>query len=151
VLERAYFNGRGERVMLSAAYGSEQSPALQVHQPEVCYVASGFQIEGKKSERMTLAQRNVPVTRLHARLPGRSEPITYWIVLGDTATADSGAFRWLQLSTAFSGRVRDGMLVRVSSLDPDPQSSYELHARFAADLLQAVPSQYRDRVFGAGT
>lgn len=39
---RTYVNDLGERVMLSVAYGANQSRALQLHKPEVCYVAQGF-------------------------------------------------------------------------------------------------------------
>jgi len=149
VLERAYLDATGDRVMLSAAYGSEQSPALQLHRPEICYAAAGFRIDDPRHERLPLPQRNVPVTRLRASLPGRSEPITYWTVLGDTVTSDDGAFRWLQLSQAMSGRVRDGLLVRVSSIGRDAEAGYRLHDRFAAELLQAMGGAHKSRVFGS--
>jgi hypothetical protein len=43
-LSRTYVNKAGERVMLSIAYGGDQSRALQLHLPEVCYVAQGFDL-----------------------------------------------------------------------------------------------------------
>lgn len=147
VLERAYFDVAGERVMLSAAFGSEQSPALQVHRPEICYAASGFRITGTHTERLTVAGHTLPVTRLHASMPGRSEPITYWTVLGNKIAADGAAFRWQQLSRAVRGEVLDGMLVRISTIDRDPEAGYRTHTRFAADLLSAIPAQHRERVF----
>ena len=148
VLERAYLNIAGDRVMLSAAFGSEQSPALQVHRPEICYSASGFRISGQRSERLALAERSLQVTRLHASMPGRSEPITYWTVLGNRIVADGAAFRWLQLTSALRGEILDGMLVRISTIGRDPEAGYRMHERFALDLLQAIPEQHRDRVFG---
>lgn len=148
VLERAYLDTAGERVMLSAAFGSEQSPALQVHRPEVCYAASGFRITGKRNESLALDERSLPVTRLHASMPGRSEPITYWTVLGDKVAADGGAFRWEQMRSAMRGDILDGMLVRISTIGRDPEASYRVHTRFASALLQAVPAQHRARVFG---
>ena len=39
-LARTYVNGRGQRVMLSIAYGGDQSDSMQVHLPEVCYAAT---------------------------------------------------------------------------------------------------------------
>ncbi|MGB9107506.1 MAG: exosortase C-terminal domain/associated protein EpsI, partial [Telluria sp.] len=41
-LSRTYVNAQGQRVMLSIAYGGDQSKQLQLHLPEVCYVAQGF-------------------------------------------------------------------------------------------------------------
>jgi hypothetical protein len=43
-LTRTYVNLRNERVMLSIAYGGDQSDGMQVHKPEICYPAQGFQI-----------------------------------------------------------------------------------------------------------
>jgi EpsI family protein len=148
VLERAYFNSFGERVMLSAAFGSEQSPALQVHRPEVCYAASGFRVTARRSERLDLGERRLPVTRLLASMPGRSEAITYWTVLGRTIAADVMAFRWHQFTSAVRGDILDGMLVRVSTIGRDSEAGYNIHGCFARDLLQAIPSDHRDRVFG---
>ena len=43
-LSRTYINPKGERIMLSIAYGGDQSDTMAVHKPEVCYPAQGFQI-----------------------------------------------------------------------------------------------------------
>jgi EpsI family protein len=148
VLERAYFDSAGERIMLSAAFGSEQSPALQVHRPEVCYAASGFRVTGQRSAQLLLAEHSLPVTRLQASMPGRSEAITYWTVLGNTIARNGMAFRWQQMASALRGEILDGMLVRISTIGRDPEAGYAAHARFARDLLHAIPAQHRERVFG---
>ena len=148
VLERAYFDDAGERVMLSAAFGSEQSPALQVHRPEICYASSGFRVTGQRSEQLTFADRSLPVTRLHASVPGRSEAITYWTVLGSRVAPNGMAFRWLQLTSALRGEILDGMLVRISTIGRDPEAGYATHGRFARDRLYAIPAEHRERVFG---
>ncbi len=41
-LARLYVNAAGEGVMLVIAYGNTQSDSLQLHRPEVCYPAFGF-------------------------------------------------------------------------------------------------------------
>lgn len=150
VLERSYRNSANDRIMLCIAYGNEQSPALQVHRPEICYASGGFRVDGVQRVDLPVDARRVHVTRLHASKIGRSEPITYWTVLGDTVVNDSDAFRWKQLTMGLRGEVRDGMLVRISSIGQDPQACYRLHAAFAGDLLRAVPPEHRARVFGAG-
>ena len=43
-LTRTYINPRGDRIMLSIAYGRDQSDALQMHKPELCYPAQGFRL-----------------------------------------------------------------------------------------------------------
>jgi EpsI family protein len=149
VLQRSYASARGERIMLCVAYGSEQSPALQVHRPEICYAASGFTVADTQRVSLTAGARMLPSVRLHASKVGRSEPITYWTVLGDAVAADEDAFRWRQWASALRGEIRDGMLVRVSSIERDAAAGYRLHARFIDELAMAVPAQHRDRVFGA--
>jgi EpsI family protein len=149
VLERSYRNAAGDSVMLCIAYGSEQSPALQVHRPEICYAAGGFHIDGLQRLDVPVGPRRVHATRLHAWKVGRSEPITYWTVLGDNVVDDSESFRWRQIALGLRGEVRDGMLVRISSIGRDPHASYRVHAAFAADLMRAMPAEHRNRVFGS--
>lgn len=149
VLERIYRHIDGRQVMLSVAYGAEQSVGLQAHRPEICYDGGGFKVSPTQRMTLRLADQSVPVTRLTAVMPGRSEPITYWLVLGDAVQSDPLAWRWRQLSLGLRGQVLDGMLVRVSSIDIDTEGAYRTHAEFANQLAQAIPIELRARVIGA--
>jgi len=148
VLERVYLGAAGEQVMLSVAYGTEQSVGLQVHRPEVCYPGGGFAVSGLERGALPLPGRALPVTRLLATQPGRSEPITYWTVLGDAVENDNRAFQWRQLAAGLRGQILDGMLVRVSTVDTDLARAYAQQARFAAALVGAVDPALRTRVIG---
>lgn len=148
VLERSFINSSGQRIMVSAAFGREQSAGMQMHRPEVCYPAGGFRVEGVESVRLTLAGQAVAATRLHAFLPGRSEPITYWTLLGDAVVADGTAFRLRQLSFGLRRRLLDGLLMRVSSIDAQPARAYALQSRFADELVRAMRPAERVKVIG---
>ena len=148
VLERTFVDDDGRRVMLSVAFGSEQSTGLQLHRPEVCYRAGGYEVRGVHAASLTLAGQAVPVTRLEAEMPGRREPITYWTLLGSELVSDPGSFRWKRLRFAARRRLLDGMLVRVSSIEADPTAAYALHARFAESLVQALAPGDRVKVIG---
>lgn len=148
VLERTFIDGQGRRIMLSIAFGSEQSSSLQLHRPEVCYRASGYEVRGTHGAALALAGQTVPATRLEAELPGRHEPITYWTVLGGEAVADTSAFRLRRFEYAARREVADGMLVRVSSIEPDAQAAWQLQARFADQLLRALAPADRARLAG---
>ncbi len=149
VLERVYVGPGGRRVMLSAVYGAEQSMRLQVHRPEGCYPWAGFKIDALQRTQLALAQRSIPVTLLHAEKPGRSEPITYWTVLGDDVVENDGrTFQWRQLTFGVRGKILDGMLIRVSSIDDDVQRAWALHAEFADVLVKAMPPDQRVRIAG---
>jgi len=148
VLERTFINSKGQRIMVSAAFGREQSASMQMHRPEVCYPGGGFQVEGIEQVQLSLAGQAVAATRLHAFLPGRSEPITYWTLLGDVVVTDSTAFRLRQLSFGMRRQVLDGLLMRVSSIDSQPARAYELQSRFADDLVRAMRPAERVKVIG---
>ena len=89
-LARTYVNGSGQRVMLSVAYGGDQSDSMAVHKPEVCYPAQGFELVRSRDTRLALDGRSVPARQLLTRLGSRVEPITYWITVGDQVPGPSG-------------------------------------------------------------
>jgi EpsI family protein len=148
VLERVYIDQAGYRIMLSVAYGRQQSVGLQVHRPEVCYKAGGFAISDLQKEGLDVMQHRLPVTRLLARMAGRVEPITYWRLLGDEAVTDERDFKLRQLELGARSLVADGMLIRVSSIDEDLPAAYAAQASFIRDITQAMTAQQRLRVLG---
>lgn len=150
VLERVYVNPAGERIMLSVAYGRQQSVGLQVHRPEVCYKAGGFQVGPVTAGRIALPGHTLPVTRLVATMPDRQEPITYWRLLGDQVVADEVSFKLDQLKAGLRGRgIDDGLLVRVSSLGDDAEAAWRLQASFVQALDRAQDEAQRRRTTGA--
>lgn len=148
-LARTYIDASGQRVMLSIAYGGDQSKALQLHLPEVCYVAQGFQIIQKGDGMMVTGFGTLPVKRLVARADMRNEPITYWITVGDQLTRGGVAQKLQLLAYGLSGKIPDGMLVRVSSITTDVPAAYQLQDGFSAAMLAALTPQSRARLLGS--
>jgi EpsI family protein len=148
-LSRSYIGPGGERVMLSVAYGGDQSDATRAHRPEVCYPAQGFQVTSNQTAPYSAAGGRVVMAReLTARLGGRIEPITYWIVVGDEVATTGTRQKLVQMRFGMKGIVPDGMLVRVSTIDPDSKRAAAVHAAFVTALSQAIPEGTRSRVFG---
>lgn len=149
VLERTYMDEQGHRIMLSVAYGRQQSVGLQMHRPEVCYKAGGFDIQGLAIGDIALAGgQSLPVTRLFASMDGRPEPITYWRLLGDDVIRDESQFKLRQLSLGATGVIPDGMLVRVSSIDVDVPAAHALQEAFVREMAQAMTATQKTRVLG---
>ena len=149
LLSRTYINSKGQRIMLSIAYGGDQSgDKTQVHRPEYCYSAQGFQLSDVKEEQLSTSHGLLPVRRLHATQGNRNEPITYWITIGDNVTLPGLGRKLIQLRYGLTGKVPDGMLVRVSSIDQSTASAYQLQDRFVSDMLAAINEQDRVRVAG---
>ena len=149
VVSRTYVNEAGERMLLTVAYGGDQSDALKAHRQEVCYQAQGFEVHGVQPGRVEAAGRNVPVTRFHAIRGDRSEPVTYWLTMGDRVVRGRGERLVEQLRHGIRGRVPDGLMVRISSLATDPRAAYAAHATFAAALLAPLAPTDATRLAGA--
>jgi EpsI family protein len=150
-LSRTYVNAQGQRVMLSIAYGGDQSKQLQLHLPEVCYVAQGFSLEKNRGDQLATAFGKVPVKRLVARQNARNEPITYWVTIGDKAVMSGIDQKMQRFMYGLSGRIPDGMLVRVSTIEPDDASAYQVQDRFVNQMLDALKPRDRSRLLGAAT
>jgi EpsI family protein len=144
-------NAQGQRVMLSIAYGGDQSKQLQLHLPEVCYVAQGFDMLKNRADQLSTGYGTVPVKRLVARQNMRNEPITYWVTIGDKAVMSGVDQKLSRLMYGLSGRIPDGMLVRVSTIGTDEAGAYALQDRFVNEMLGALDRNGRARLMGAAT
>jgi EpsI family protein len=149
VLARAYVNSRGQRVMLSIAYGGDQRDALRSHRQEVCYRAQGFTVQGLSVEETDINGRRIPMSRFQARRSGRIEPVTYWMTMGTDVIVNRTDRLVAQVREGIvAGAVPDGMVVRVSSVDPDLPHAYGQHVAFMDALLGAMPADAARRLTG---
>ena len=147
-LARTYVNSQNERIMLSVAYGGDQSDNLAVHKPEVCYYVQGFEIMKILSDELATQYGKLPIKRLLAVKGNRNEPITYWVTVGDKAVLPGFDQKLQQLRYGLTGNVPDGMLVRISSINNDNNEAYQLQTVFIQNLLLAVNAKERIRLIG---
>lgn len=151
VLTRVYVNKEGYQVMLSLAYGSDQRGALQAHKPEVCYPAQGFTLVSNESSQVQTAFGTIPARRLFTTFGQRQEPVTYWFTAGDTVVEGKLAKRLVELRLGLTGQIPDGLLFRVSSIDPDQKRANRLQDQFVDHLLRSVSLSDRKRLSGLNT
>lgn len=148
-LTRTYINSGGERIMLSIAYGGDQSDNMAVHKPEVCYPAQGFQIlKSPTISSFSTGEGSIPVKRLVATQGARVEPITYWTTVGDTVAVNGLKWKIQQLKYGLTGKIPDGLLFRISSIQADDAKAYQIQDKFTRDLLKALPPGGRQRIIG---
>lgn len=148
VLSRTYVNDKGQRIMLSVAYGGDQSDGTSAHRPEVCYPAQGFAITSNQVADLQLGGRDLQVRQLMSKLGARNEPITYWVVVGDEVVTTGIGQKLAQMRYGVRGVIADGMLVRISSIDADMERGHELQAQFARDLYSSIDPAAAARLFG---
>jgi EpsI family protein len=148
-LSRTYINPAGYRVMLSIAYGGDQSRDLQVHRPEVCYSAQGFKLSNQEKVSLQIDDRQIPVMRLQTQLGSRMEPITYWVRIGNKIVRGNLEQGFARLSYGIRGQIADGLLFRVSSIDSNPVNAYDKQETFASDLARALLETDKPSLLGA--
>lgn len=147
-LSRTYVNSTGTAVMLSIAYGVNQSDGVALHYPEVCYPAQGFQLQAIEKVDIQTGHGTIPAKQLMTQLGNRNEPVTYWTTLGDRAVRGGMSTKLAQLEFGFAGKIPDGLIFRVSTIDKDPQKGYADQAAFINDFLSALPSSSRLQLAG---
>jgi EpsI family protein len=151
-LARTYRDRLGRRVMLSLAYGRNQHKGMNTHRPEICYPAQGFKLElAGQADELPYQARRLPITRVVAAQGGRHEPITYWLLVGDELTRFGYAQRWSAVRYGLRGIIPDGVLVRVSTIEPDNAVAFQTQDQFIRDLLDAVGPARLPRLIGTAS
>jgi EpsI family protein len=150
IVSRVYVDGgSGRRIMISLAYGNNQSRATQVHKPEVCYPAQGFELVSMRKDLLDLAKpQQLPVMRMVAQMGRRVEPITYWIRTGDRVVRGAVEQNIARVSLGLRGYIPDGLLFRVSEINPDTNSSFSLQDRFVREFLAQQAPNARESLIG---
>ena len=133
----------GRRIMLSLAYGDNQTFSKQLHRPEACYSSQGFKIENLHEGKLEVAGNSVVVNRMTGIIGQRVEQVTYWIRIGDKViSGPPTALNMARMGMGLKGYVADGLLFRVSEVAEDAESSYLLQNQFINDFLQTLsPAQ----------
>ncbi|TVT78556.1 MAG: EpsI family protein [Denitromonas halophila] len=149
-LSRTYVNTKtGDRIMLSIAYGEDQRDGMQLHYPEVCYPAQGFQIKSSRIGQIVSNAGAIPVRRLETNLGRqRVEPVTYWTTISEQVVLGGAAKKLAEMRYGLNGQIPDGMLFRVSSIDSDTERAFALQGSFVDSLISAVPPSARQRLAG---
>lgn len=138
-VSRLYLSETDLPVMMVIAYGDTQSDQLQLHRPEVCYSAVGFEISTSEKVAVPVAPPNtLPARQLVATSNERTEPILYWTRIGDFLPASGNEQRLMKLRTEMRGYVADGVLVRLSTVAEPTPETFEALQRFAKAMLFAT-------------
>jgi EpsI family protein len=149
LLTRYYVSQDAEPVMLLIAYGTAQTGTTQLHRPEVCYPAAGFNVSKRRDLSLaSLNAREFRARQMTATAPGRIEQIVYWSRVGREFPTDSVSQRMAVLRSALAGAVADGVLVRLSMIHSEPQIATIHLAAFARLLVQASSLALRRLLLG---
>lgn len=149
VLSRTYIHGPSQRsVMLSIAYGEDQSHSHELHVPDVCYPSGGFQIKEASRDELVLRQGVIPVKRLVTQRAQRREPLIYWAIIGEQVAASATEAKLAALSYGLRRTVPDGLIFRVSTVGLTDEAAFAVQKEFVQDLMNALSSENRKRLAG---
>jgi EpsI family protein len=109
---------------------------VQLHRPEVCYYAGGFSIDLSKPVDIQLPHNEViPARTVTASLGSRHENILYWTRIGNEFPQSQVTQRISMTKANLEGYLADGLLLRMSVLNPDNKASIAQMTSFIEDLL----------------
>ena len=149
LVSRTYYdNADNASIMVLAAYGDTQSDLLQLHRPETCYPAVGFELKLSEPRNLPVSATGVlPARRVVATTEDRIENIIYWTRIGEKLPQSGEAQRDARLSNSMHGFVGDGILMRCSMLGETPEAFAALE-RFVPELLRAIAPPLRKAFVG---
>jgi EpsI family protein len=142
LLTRVYTRGDEPPIMLLVAQSDGESGFLQIHRPEYCYPAGGFELSPIVPVALPAGNERVTVNSLTATLPGRPEQIIYWTRVGDKMPLSWAQQRLAVAMDNLKGIVPDAVLTRMSTIDPNREAAMARLADFAEQLVaQMGPSR----------
>jgi len=140
ILRRTYEQkSTGRRLMLSLAYGDNQTFSKLLHRPEACYSSQGFKIQALYAQQLFANSRSIEVQRMTAQLSNRQEQVSYFIRIGDRVVSGPPQNSNLaRMQMGLKGYIADGLLFRVSEISDNANPSHQLQDQFINDLLKAL-------------
>ena len=143
LLTRVYSNGESPPVMLLIAQSAGQTGILQVHRPETCYPASGFQISPVTQHDIKLGSAILPTNMLSATNEGMTEHIIYWTRVGDRIPTTWKQQKVDVAEANLRGIIPDAVLVRISTVNSDTAAAGATLDAFTRSLIGSVPPARR--------
>jgi EpsI family protein len=143
LLTRVYSDGVNPPVMLLVAQSGSQTGILQIHRPETCYTASGYQISPVTPEQIQIGSKVVPVNSMDATADGFTEHVIYWTRVGNRMPASWKQQRIATAEQNLRGILPDAVLVRISTVRNDTEGAREALQSFVRALISSVPPNRR--------
>ena len=143
ILTRIYDDGVHTPVMLLMAQSGSQTGFLQIHRPETCYTAGGYQIAMLAPHPIDLGSKVIPANRMDATSGGPMEHVVYWTRIGDRIPESWRAQKLAVAEQNFEGVIPDAILIRISTVNQDADAALETIDSFVRAMLQSIPPSRR--------
>lgn len=148
LLTRAYSDASGAQMMLLVAQSGSQTGILQIHRPEFCYTAGGYQLSPSSPHLIRLPGAVLPALSISATRETLTEQIVYWTRIGDHLPISWSQQRLAVAMDNLRGMIPDATMVRVSMYSNDKAAALASIDRFIGDLMEVLSPQIRRVLIG---
>jgi EpsI family protein len=148
LLTRVYSSKDGTPVMLLVAQSATQTGILQIHRPEFCYTAGGYQLSASNPHAVPLQGKQLPALSIAATRDARTEQIVYWTRIGDHLPVSWTQQRLAVAADNLRGIIPDAVMVRASTYGQDEKAALAVIDSFLSSLIAALPPQTRRVLVG---
>jgi EpsI family protein len=150
LVTRVYADGAGRTVMFLIAYNNRQDGVLQIHRPEICYPAGGYQLSPTRDVDLPIGgNRVLPANAFLASGRDRDEAVLYWTRVGTDFPRRWSSQRLSVIRANLQGIVPDGLLVRASTFGSDMTTELAVLKSFMAELIGAASPDLRAVLLGS--
>ncbi len=147
LLTRVYTSATGTPIMLLVAQSASQTGILQIHRPEFCYTAGGFELTPSSPHRVSLPpDGTLPALSISASMRGLTEQIVYWTRVGQHLPQNWTQQRLAVAMDNLRGVIPDAVMVRVSTYGADKTAALAEIDDFIRTMIGSVAPSAR-RVF----
>jgi len=146
LVTRVYSDGSGPPIMLLVAQSATQTGILQIHRPEICYTAGGYQLSAIEPHVVGLPWGRLPTLSMSATSDSRTEQLVYWTRIGDHLPKSWREQRMVVAMDNLRRIIPDAIMVRVSTFGNDKTRALASMDEFIVSLMNSVSPQVR-RVF----
>lgn len=143
VLTRVYSDGQNPAVMLLLAQNGSQTGFLQIHRPETCYTAGGYQISDLVPHPIQIGSTQIMANSIDASSGGPTEHVVYWTRIGDKIPNSWKEQKLAVAEQNLRGVIPDAILVRVSCVSDDGAKALATIDRFIQAMIVSIPPNRR--------
>ena len=148
LLTRVYQSADGRTVMVAMAYNNVQNGVLQLHRPEICYPAGGFQLSPTTTIAIPTSARTIAASTFTAKSFERTEQVVYWTRVGTRFPRTWAEQRLAVMAANLERQIPDGMLARFSVIDPDADSAFRTLREFITNFETVCAEPMRRLLVG---
>jgi EpsI family protein len=148
LLTRVYSDGNNS-IELLIAYSAAETGFLQVHRPEFCYTAAGYQLSDFALHKVQMpSAHSLTANTLTASRDASTEKLLYWVRIGDHIPHSWAQQKLIFAEDNLRRLIPDAALIRISTVGlADPQALATID-EFTREMIASVSAPLR-RVFVA--